>query len=123
MSIAADYASFVDVLWVYVTEAHPSDEWAMNDGFDPDSACWLQPRTIEQRNKVAQAFADRYQLPKDNFVLDNMTNDLNRAYSAEPERLYVVDGNGNVVFVGGLGPFNYDVDEVRRFLDKALKRV
>ena len=39
-------------------------------------------------------------------VMDSMTNDLDKAYAALPERLYVIQ-NGKVLYVGGMGPFDY----------------
>jgi hypothetical protein len=38
------------------------------------------------------------------------------AYSAWPERLYVIDESGHIAYRGGMGPFHYKPAEVRDWL-------
>eukprot|EP00039_Didymoeca_costata_P013561 m.208746 g.208746 ORF g.208746 m.208746 type:complete len:66 (+) comp15810_c0_seq19:3466-3663(+) len=45
-----EHAAFVTV---YVLEAHASDEWPMGT-----EICFRQPKTLEQRLSVAQAFIE-----------------------------------------------------------------
>jgi len=103
------------VITIYIVEAHPSDEWALNDGMDEGSACILQPRTLPQRFNAAKSFATRFEYPTENMVIDNMENSANKAYGAEPERLFAVY-NGKLAYVGGPGPYHYDVGELREFV-------
>jgi len=112
--LVTDFAEAVDMLTIYVSEAHPREEWAL----DETSACVRQPKTLDERNEVAQRFAANCPC-KVNVFLDGMDNTLNKAYGAEPERLFVVDGNGNLAYCGGPGPFQYDPHEVRQFLEAA----
>ncbi len=49
-------------------------------------------------------------------LLDGMANEADRAYSAWPERLYVVSREGRVVYRGGKGPYGFDPEELARFL-------
>ena len=42
-------------------------------------------------------------------LLDDMDNSTDRAYAAHPERLYLIDSEGMVVFQSGPGPFGFDV--------------
>jgi len=109
----------VDVLCIYILEAHSAEEWQINKGFD-DDVCYKQPKTLQERQKIAQDFLARYGFPHEKMMLDGMDNHLNLCYSAEPERLFVID-NGKVVYSGGNGPFNYDVFELRSFIEKRLK--
>jgi hypothetical protein len=44
------------------------------------------------------------------------------AYSAWPERLYVVAKGGTLVYRGGLGPFEFDPEEMERALADHLAR-
>jgi len=119
--MAAEFAADVDVVTVYIVEAHPTDEWDVNTGLDSE-ACVRQPRTLQQRGSVATSFATRYEYPSERFVIDNMDNTVSDAYSAVPERLFVVDGKGKLAYVGGIGPYHYDPTEVRAFLVKALAK-
>jgi len=44
-------------------------------------------------------------------LVDLMDNNANVAFSAWPERLYVLRDN-KIVYKGGVGPFCYDIDEL-----------
>jgi len=118
--LGAEFASKgVDVITIYIVEAHPKDEWALNEGMDEGSACIMQPRTLQQRQKAAQDFATRFEYPTETMVIDNMQNTVAQAYGAEPERLYCVY-NGRLAYCGGMGPYHYDVGEVREFVTSWL---
>ena len=47
---------------------------------------------------------------------DLMDNHVNKAFGAMPERLYILLNN-EVVYVGGPGPFFYNLDEVKTWLE------
>ena len=95
-------------------EAHPTDEWQMKSNVK-DDVCYAQPKTLEQRVAIAQDFTKRYKftLP---FGIDDIGNQADAAYSAWPERLYVIDESGHIAYRGGMGPFNYKPAEVREWL-------
>jgi hypothetical protein len=111
--LATKYGGQVDLLHVYVREAHPKDEWSW--GGDAISCSIRQPRTLDERLAVARRFADTYQLDPNSIVVDTMTNAIEQQYKGWPERLYVLD-HGKIVFVGQPGPFGYIPEEVDRFL-------
>jgi hypothetical protein len=104
----------VDFLTVYVREAHPTDEWQMKSNVK-DDVCYSQPKTLEQRLAIANDFTKRFKfnLP---FGIDDMSNAADNAYSAWPERLYVIDESGHIAYRGGMGPFHYKPAEVRDWL-------
>jgi hypothetical protein len=104
----------VDFLTVYVREAHPTDEWQMKSNVK-DDVCYSQPKTLEQRLAIANDFTKRFKfnLP---FGIDDMSNAADTAYSAWPERLYVIDESGHIAYRGGMGPFHYKPAEVREWL-------
>jgi iodothyronine deiodinase-like protein len=80
-----------------------------------DDVCYAQPKTLEQRVAIANDFTKRFKfsLP---FGIDDMSNAADNAYSAWPERLYVVDESGHIAYRGGMGPFNYKPAELRAWL-------
>ena len=97
-------------------EAHPTDEWQMKSNLkDKDDVCYAQPKTLAQRVVIANDFIKRFKftLP---FGIDDMSNAADLAYSAWPERLYVIDESGRIAYRGGMGPFNYNPAEVREWL-------
>jgi hypothetical protein len=104
----------VDFLTVYVREAHSTDEWQMKSNVK-DDVCYAQPKTLEQRLTIANDFTKRFKftLP---FGIDDMSNAADMAYSAWPERLYVIDESGRIAYRGGIGPFSYHPAEVREWL-------
>jgi hypothetical protein len=114
VKIYEDYKDHADFLTIYVREAHPTDEWQMKSNVK-DDVCYAQPKTMEQRVAIANDFTKRYKfdLP---FGIDEMNNAANDAYSAWPERLYILDEKGHISYKGGNGPFKYDPKEVRAWL-------
>lgn len=104
----------MDFLTVYVREAHPTDEWQMKSNVK-DDVCYAQPKTLEQRVAIAQDFTKRFKFPLP-FGIDDMGNAANDAYAAWPERLYIIDETGHIVYRGGMGPFHYEPAEVREWL-------
>jgi hypothetical protein len=112
--IYEDYKEHADFLTVYVREAHPTNEWQMKSNVK-DDVCYAQPKTLEQRLAIANDFTKRfkYSLP---FGIDDMSNAAEAAYSAWPERLYIIDESGHIGYRGGNGPFNYNPKEVRDWL-------
>ena len=116
VKIYNDYKDRADFLTVYVREAHPTDEWQMKSNVKED-VCYAQPKTLEQRVAIAKDFVERQKYPLP-FGIDDMNNAADLAYSAWPERLYVIDEHGRIAYAGGMGPFNYDPQEIRAWLTK-----
>jgi Iodothyronine deiodinase len=114
VQIYDDYKEHADFLTVYVREAHPTDEWQMKSNVK-DDVCYAQPKTLEQRLAIANDFTKRfkYTLP---FGIDDMSNAADLAYSAWPERIYIIDESGHIAYRGGMGPFNYKPEEARNWL-------
>lgn len=51
-------------------------------------------------------------------VVDEMNNITASKYGALPERLYVIQ-SGKVIYQGGIGPWGYKPEEVRKVLEKS----
>jgi len=116
VQIYNDYKEHADFLTIYVREAHPTDEWQMKSNLkEKDDVCYAQPKTLEQRLVIANDFTKRFKFPLP-FGIDDMSNAANDAYSAWPERLYIIDESGRIAYRGGMGPFNYHPTEVREWL-------
>ncbi len=80
-----------------------------------EDVCYAQPKTLEQRIAIANDFVERQKYPVP-FGIDDMTNAANDAYSAWPERIYIIDEHGKIAYAGGMGPFNYHPEEARAWL-------
>lgn len=46
----------------------------------------------------------------------DIRNTANACYAAWPERLYVIGTDGRIAYKGGMGPFEFDTDELEQFL-------
>ena len=111
-----DYKDYAEFLQVYVREAHPTDEWQMKTNIKED-VCYAQPKNLTQRVAIANDFIKRFQFPLP-FGVDEMSDAANLAYSAWPERIYIIDEGGRIVYRGGMGPFYYKPEEARAWLEK-----
>src|SRR5712692_5869581 len=101
-----DQATF---LAVYIKEAHPTDEWQMETN-EKEDVCYAQPRSMEQRVAIANDFVTRFQFPIP-LLVDGMDNAADAVYAGWPERLYVIDESGTIVYKGKTGPFGYHPSE------------
>ena len=103
-----EYKDRVAFLGVYVSEAHPTDG-RVSDGNVKASICFLQPKTVDERNAVAKAFIQemKFKIP---LHLDTMDNVTAEKYGALPDRLVVIDETGAVAYPGAIGPHGFDPD-------------
>jgi type I thyroxine 5'-deiodinase len=103
---------------VYITEAHPSDVWQMQSNIK-DSVVFASPKTEEERALVAGACVRKLgiHIPA---VLDEFGNSTEQAFTAWPDRLYLLDAQGHVAYKSRPGPFGFHPDELRAALVKAF---
>ena len=95
----------MDVYAVYIREAHPADGWKMSAN-DRVGVILEQPKTIEARNLAASKCCEALNLTMP-LLVDTIDDQVNRAYSGFPDRLYLIDRQGKVAYKGGRGPFGY----------------
>jgi hypothetical protein len=94
---------------IYLREAHP------NRNRVPD------PQSLEERRTVAREFAEKVKLSVP-VLVDTMDDQVNRLYAGWPDRLYVIDAEGQIALKGGPGPggFAPAVRGAPAVLDKLL---
>jgi type I thyroxine 5'-deiodinase len=110
------YEGRAGFLTVYVKEAHPEDEW-QQDANIAEGVCYKQPKTTEQRLAIANDFVKRFKFPIP-LLVDPIENPANAVYAGWPERLYVIDEQGTIVYKGEPGPFGFHPEEVEAWLGK-----
>ena len=96
------------MLCVYIQEAHPEDGWQVLINLEQEIV-YTQPRTEDQRVEIAAACMLDLELELP-MLLDAMTNEVDTAYAALPERLYVIDAEGKIAYRGDPGPWGFDAD-------------
>ncbi len=69
-----------------------------------------QPETFDQREEVAQACAVGLDL-KMPTLIDDMDNTTDLAYSALPDRLYLIGKDGTIAYNGAQGPMGFRPDD------------
>lgn len=117
----SQYKDRADFLAVYIREAHPLDEWEMKANLD-QNVCYAQPKTMLQRVAIANDFVKRFSFSIP-LGIDAMSDTADHIYAGWPERLYVIDETGKIVYRGGMGPFNYHPAEVSGWLARRFPEV
>ena len=106
---------------VYIKEAHPSDGWVMPAN-ERAGINIKDPKSYAERVGVAEKACSvmKIKLP---CLVDQMDDAVNKAYSAWPDRLYLVDTDGKIAVMGGTGPggFAPSVKAARAWLEKQFK--
>ena len=113
--LSKKYSPVANFVYVYIKEAHPDDEWQVASN-EEKGVVFDQPRTLEERMLLAQAFQEQMGTAT-TILVDDIRNTANAAYSAWPERIYVIDPDGTIVYKGGMGPFYFDPDEIVPLLE------
>jgi Iodothyronine deiodinase len=107
----------VEFLVVYITEAHPSDVWQMESNVK-DKVVFTSPRNEEERASVAGTCVRKLgiEVPA---LLDEFGNSTEGAYTAWPDRLYLIDRNGRVAYKSQPGPFGFKPDQLKAAMQKS----
>jgi adenosyl cobinamide kinase/adenosyl cobinamide phosphate guanylyltransferase len=106
----------IEFTYVYIKEAHPDDEWQMSINED-QQVVFDQPTTFVERMDLAETFVEKMDVQTRTLV-DDITNKVKACYAAWPERIYVIDAGGTIVYKGGMGPFYFDPDDLEGFLEE-----
>lgn len=114
-------------LAVYIREAHALDgvlperqsgTWLMDS---PERGLLVEtPLVLEERLALARRCAQEMDL-RFPFLVDGLDDAVDSAYAAWPERLYLVDLDGTVVFRGEKGPEGFRTDELEVVLDELVR--
>jgi hypothetical protein len=75
------------------------------------------PKTLEERRKVARDFAAQFKLSLP-ILVDTLDDQVERAYAGWPDRIYVVGADGKIVYKGGPGPRGFRVADVPPVLER-----
>jgi len=77
-----------------------------------------QPKTMEERVAVARTCYSKLGLTFP-AVIDDMDDEVEKAYAGWPDRLYIVDKRGRITYKGGKGPGGFKPEEMA----ERLKRI
>jgi type I thyroxine 5'-deiodinase len=82
-----------------------------------DKVVFASPRNEDERGLVAGSCVRKLGI-KFPAVLDEFGNSTEQAYTGWPDRLYLIDANGRVVYKSRPGPFGFKPDDLRAALQK-----
>ncbi len=102
-----------DFWWIYIQEAHATD------GRRPSKTVKIPlHKTIKDRTTAATgcSTASGLTIP---VLIDDMKDSASTAYSALPERFFILGADEKVAYAGGRGPRGVDLDA----LEKRLKEL
>jgi len=118
------FSASADFVCVYIAEAHPAEKRHFGGNYDINTHA-----AFSDRLAAAHVFLREFdELLQKKFpaldvdvevVVDPMEDEANRKYAALPERLFGIIG-GKVGYVGAVGPYGYDIDELEEWIQKVL---
>lgn len=112
------YQNQVSFLVVYISEAHPSDVWQMESNVR-EKVVFASPRSEDERASVAGTCVRKLgiQIPA---LLDEFGNSTENAYTAWPDRIYLIDRGGAIAYKSKAGPFGFKPDDLQAALRKLV---
>lgn len=114
-SMYRQYREEVEFLRIYVREAHPAGDRAPTATNAKAGLLIAQPTTLDERCQLADRCAKDLHIDTP-FVVDGLDNRVGQAYGGWPDRLYLIDVNGQVAYQGGPGPFAFNPREMEQSL-------
>lgn len=100
--------------FVYIREAHASDEWQMEDNIKEDVII-AQPREDAEREAAATSCSTRLKISMP-VLVDKIDNRVDSLYAGWPERMFVIGRDGKIVYAGKQGPWGFKPEEVADWL-------
>ena len=113
-----EYRDRVEFYIVYIEEAHPIDAWQVADNLE-DDVLLATTKSADERYQVAGLCIAKLgiELPA---LVDDPDNRVERAYTAWPDRPYVIDRNGLIAHKSAAGPFGFKPADVEATLKRIL---
>ena len=103
---------------VYIREAHSSDGWQMKINLD-QNVVFANPKSYDEKTKVAGICAYKLGIEFPTLI-DDFSSATEHAYTAWPDRLYVIDTEGRIAHKSEPGPFGFEPGEVESTLKRLL---
>ncbi len=105
-SLYTAYKGKAIILVVYIREAHPApqEQAAADAGWKAiGDVVFSQPETFEHRRKLAETACTFWDMPIPTLV-DTIDPSVGQTYESWPNRIYVIDTEGTIVYRGPKGP-------------------
>ena len=106
----------MDFLVVYIKEAYPEDGWVVSMNRD-ENIVIEDPVTKEDRVDAAESCAINLAV-KIPVLVDEMDDRIASAYGALPDRLYLINQDGQIEFQGEPGPWSFDPNQLEAAIEE-----
>ncbi len=113
------YKDKMDFLLIYTREAHPADGWQVQNNLD-QNIIFNEPTSDGERTEIAAIC----QLEMDinmPMLIDGVDNEVEEKYISLPMRLFLIDKDGNLAYVGDRGPRGFDTDSWVGAIEQQIK--
>lgn len=101
-----------------IMEAHAFDAWQDEDN-QKERIAVASPRTLAERCAVEGTCATRLAL-RIPAIIDDLRNSTEQAYTAWPDRIYVIDREGRVAYKSKPGPFGFKPGDIEPVIKRVL---
>lgn len=118
--MAKKYRKDVEFLLVYVREAHPTDGWQVPRN-EKEGVLLASAKTYAQKEEHATSCSRNLGITFTTLV-DGMDNAVEKAYTAWPDRYYLIGTDGRIVAKGAPGPAGFKAAELETAIGKLLGR-
>jgi hypothetical protein len=105
---------------VYVREAHPTDGWQVPRN-EKENILLASAKSYDEKDDHAAACARNLGITFTTLV-DGMDNATEKAYTAWPDRYYILDTGGTIVTKGAPGPAGFRAEQIDEAVRKLLGR-
>ncbi len=100
---------------VYIEEAHPSDAWQMAINVK-EKVILARARSFDERAVAAGSCVQDLGIAFPG-VIDDLDNSTEAAYTAWPDRIYLIDRQGRIAYKSPAGPFGFKPEELQSRLE------
>ena len=104
---------------VYIQEAHASDGW-QTESNEKENVIYEYPKGYDERISIAGTCSTKLGI-EFSALVDTIDNKTETAYTAWPDRLYLIDHAGNIAFKSDAGPFGFKTERLAKALKPSQK--
>lgn len=110
------YQGRIAFYFIYTPEAHQGDPIVIKS--QSGQVVGL-PRTMEERSHLASACATEMEVNMP-ILVDELSDDVTTAYGGMPNRLYLIDETGYILYRSEMGPEGFKPKKLQRAIEKHL---